>query len=982
MSRLNKMMGIAAAFFASSLATAFAERLAISSGDCEIAFDSQTGAVLDMSYKGNPLGLKFRPDLCVVKYYNKALQPLKTSQMKCAAVREGGKITLSFRRPDSDADALEVSVRGNGNGFDVNAEIKNVSDDVLQAEFFTMFDFAPEVAKGITVHSKTPRMTGVTLSEDFFRNVNDTSAPKVWSMGEYLGLEIRKHIYGDGNIPKFEKEVATKTVLGKHAKSWIGSGMLKKYSDAEAVWRINTNGKNDDIVLLSTSEGRPFLTGARLGGKGALFTFNGHFNDPYFTRDIAYIASDVALNARQYARSAKSQSSRIIVVDFKGVGDSKEWVRHFKKIFGGGIETVDTFGGVKAALKDPRTLFIANPLAEAMPCAKADAVEMTELIKAFVQRGGYWFDTHRSSFYYSIVKKPVYSRISSRVPAGIADFYHFDLSGGIFALYTVQPNVQSNNYENVGEALLPVSFSVFGDARGGHFERVSMAYVEKGGGYKYPTLRLNFGKSVQKSVDAFCADNKLSKTYDQKLDAQLADRFKNGVMFYVGARTVDDLNKAIAALPKNNVVHITSYLHGGFDKQYPVHLPPRESFATPEQFRKCIDDMRASGHLFMPYVNNTWWCDDPKSWFFEKYGRAPISLYKNKSEMREQYGKNVGWQVSMWHPDVRRACDMIVDEFTKDYPCDILFQDQTGARSFTIDFNPSAPSPNHYMDGLAAAAKRDSKRVPLSTEDGWWGIADAEVQFCGMTFGMFDSPNVPPWSWNQIWKAYPKSGVKIANLVGAFFHDKLSLSHHDLGSGLHMRKHVSMTLGIGYTMMMHGNVRTYTENAERMEFAKWLDVLQKNVVSKYIGKKMRRFSHKWRDVSKDIDDGIYRAKYGDIKVVANMSEFPLEEKNAAISAGGFQASGDGVYAGIVDSLGGIAGGEGCGYAVNTASKKVWIYHDSGGDAVFLCPDKIERLSFAGGGDVDFAQNGSIVKFRLPEDAAKRGFKAVYELQYK
>ena len=82
MSRLNKMMRIAAAFFASSLATAFAERLAISSGDCEIAFDSQTGAVLDMSYKGNPLGLKFRPDLCVVKYYNKALQPLKTSQMK------------------------------------------------------------------------------------------------------------------------------------------------------------------------------------------------------------------------------------------------------------------------------------------------------------------------------------------------------------------------------------------------------------------------------------------------------------------------------------------------------------------------------------------------------------------------------------------------------------------------------------------------------------------------------------------------------------------------------------------------------------------------------------------------------------------------------------------------------------------------------------------------------------------------------------
>lgn len=141
------MMGIAAAFFVSSLATAFAERLAISSGDCEIAFDSQTGAVLDMSYKGNPLGLKFRPDLCVVKYYNKALQPLKTSQMKCTAVREGGKITLSFRRPDSDADALEVSVRGNGNGFDVNAEIKNVSDDVLQAEFFTMFDF-PRSRKG------------------------------------------------------------------------------------------------------------------------------------------------------------------------------------------------------------------------------------------------------------------------------------------------------------------------------------------------------------------------------------------------------------------------------------------------------------------------------------------------------------------------------------------------------------------------------------------------------------------------------------------------------------------------------------------------------------------------------------------------------------------------------------------------------------------------------------------------------------------
>ncbi|MFR6033877.1 MAG: hypothetical protein ACLUKN_12285 [Bacilli bacterium] len=38
-------------------------------------------------------------------------------------------------------------------------------------------------------------------------------------------------------------------------------------------------------------------------------------------------------------------------------------------------------------------------------------------------------------------------------------------------------------------------------------------------------------------------------------------------------------------LPSPCIVHTSSYLKGGFDKEYPDHVPPRESLGLPKNLR-------------------------------------------------------------------------------------------------------------------------------------------------------------------------------------------------------------------------------------------------------------------------------------------------------------------------------------------------------------------------------------------------------------
>lgn len=75
-----------------------------------------------------------------------------------------------------------------------------------------------------------------------------------------------------------------------------------------------------------------------------------------------------------------------------------------------------------------------------------------------------------------------------------------------------------------------------------------------------------------------------------------------------------------------SLIHFADYLQGGFDKQYPDHLPPSPGFGTPEEFRAFAQRSRQLGHLTMPYTNPTWWCDIGLRIAFGETDSAPERL--------------------------------------------------------------------------------------------------------------------------------------------------------------------------------------------------------------------------------------------------------------------------------------------------------------------------------------------------------------------
>ena len=74
----------------------------------------------------------------------------------------------------------------------------------------------------------------------------------------------------------------------------------------------------------------------------------------------------------------------------------------------------------------------------------------------------------------------------------------------------------------------------------------------------------------------------------------------------------------------------------------------------------------------------------------------------------ERYDVNDRWTVCHWHPAVQAANRETVPQFTKDFPVDVLFQDQVGARGTKWDTNPAAPGAGAYLEGIHRIARVDS----------------------------------------------------------------------------------------------------------------------------------------------------------------------------------------------------------------------------------------------------------------------------------
>ena len=576
-------------------------------------------------------------------------------------------------------------------------------------------------------------------------------------------------------------------------------------------------------------------------------------------------------------------------------------------------------------------------------------------------------------------------------PPAFADFLHLETLAGSVAMFGVQPQVAAPwaGAADHQAIFVPGQLGCGGDERGGYGDRTFGTFVRPGETWRSPVSRLLVGQPAPESLRAYTRLNGIRRRLEDKTPPELLAKFKQAVLvFYAGdcAEKLAHLDK----LPVPTLVHFSDYLKGGFDKEYPDHLPPRAAFGTPAEFRRFFDRCHDLGHLVMPYTNPTWWCDHPRGPTFQRAGDAPLLRTRDGKLSCERYAANDGYTVCHWHPAVQQANRETVRQFCEDYPVDVLFQDQCGARSWHYDLNPASPTPYAYADGLVSMVAEDSARKPLSTESGWDRVVNYESQLCGLSWQLVPTEGGPEWR-RFLKHEYPPQTWDIFPVAQYIAHDKTALLHHDLGQFVTNPEIVAWTLGLGFGMSYSCAAASLAHDGPR-EWLRWLDRLQKSVCARYVGQPLQAFEHDRGRQPTVEDDGILRAVYAierpgqtgptpmpapgephvPLQVVANLGPESRVERGRHLTAHGFHVTAPGLIAGRLRKVGATDyGADGVSFVVegDTRRADVWVYSPAEREVAVELPSGMV-------GDVTVALDGAqptavraaegVVRFRLPE----------------
>ena len=502
-------------------------------------------------------------------------------------------------------------------------------------------------------------------------------------------------------------------------------------------------------------------------------------------------------------------------------------------------------------------------------------------------------------------KKRPYLSYRVKYPTLFADFALLETSdGGRMSVYGLQPREPHEPWKN------PVPFNpgvtaVGGDAKGGWYDHTFAAWVKAGGTWTSPKVRLRTGATLEAALADYLAANRLTRTLEEKVgDAAKLRRLKEAPLLLLHGGTVDSLKAALPDIPVPTLIHVANYLKGGFDKEYPDHLPPSEWFGTMDGFRDLVRAMQARGHLFCPYTNPTWWCDKPRGPTFKKWGMDAIAIERNGKPRHENYGPNEGWQQTYFHPGSHEGNRRTVRQFTKDIPVDMLFEDQCGGRDWIWDFNPASPSPTAHSEGMLSLVEEHARSVPLATEDGWDQLANSEVALMGCTWRIVPFTDGSAPHYLKLFKEeFPADTWEIEAVSLRLFHDKCLFYMHNLCNGASGEIEVPWLLGLGFQFSGSWLLANYRNNAVGRQWYSYLHLLQSKVVSRIAGQPLVSFRHdrapllaRGGNLARVTDDGTIEAQYGDVKVLANLGDVPRTVGGKRLAPYGYHVEAPGLLA--------------------------------------------------------------------------------------
>lgn len=822
-----------------------------------------------------------------------------------------------------------------------------------------------------------------------------------------LGPAGYVHLFGDVLDQRSDGTLPVRVAVTEAGKEWFGESSSRYFETGERLLKVNRPSKANQVdVSLVEGDGGSVLSGHRLGGKGWLFRIASSGNNDMSQSSSKQIFRNF-YNFTMAGLVGKDKQSylgkKFCYIDLHN-GPARgswtpmtvlDWVRivnasPFLSMCDGEVVRIKSLEQMREAMKDESVAMILNPYGEVFPSLDAEMLmNDLSLLRDFVKRGGVWWETGGYSFY-QILMPSKFGSFSARYPSAVADFAYVDYGKQSIGLYGIQPMLRKP--WDIERVVRPTFLSVAGIGTGAQFGHGWQFICEPGQSWSSPAWRMTFGyDDVRASLSDYARLNEISGSLEKKVkDADLLERLKGAVLFRLGGRTYESQMAGMASMPPLNIVHYTEYLKGGFDKEYPDHLPVRSGWGTNEQFKDFIMKGKAMRHLMMPYTNTSWWCLEPKGPTYERVGEVGLNRQRNGSLRLERYAKNTGHSLCFWHPAIQEAHRKVRHEMTVDYPSDILFQDQVGARSWVWNYHPMEPHKASGHDGMHSLTMEDAEVIPMATEDGYDRVLNFETMICGAAWGMVPAEGKHLTRHTKY--LFPEGEWQFFPILSYLGHDQCIFTTHDLGHFINTEDKLAAVLAFGYGLSLRWDEH-YARNRSVVAWANWLDALQKSVCYDYAGKKLLDFRYLEEGTGRPYPHEVIYSQYaGDCVAIVNCGSKPVDLKGlldgVALSASEKAwlstqtLCGYGFYIRSGSSVAGYFGMEGDakakqGFALTDRNGALTgrVFACTGSKLSFHAPKRWIGTSLSiqlpGGGDVKavFADKGNgIVELQVPESS--------------
>ena len=846
---------------------------------------------------------------------------------------------------------VEVTARPHDRSVTFDAKVTGRGATVMRFSLPGRMRFDPAQVERFVTPATPHDSVGVAWTGQFFAQ-QDVTNPAGWTSapGSPAGL---RELLGRGAVamrPVNDDKVAlTVTDAGRQ---WIDERLVDRIERSQAMVNRATVNQYVDRSLIESEHGVWFGV-STLGGEGGLWRFGGRVQD-----DEARLVLPISrVVIRRLAHQAGEGRKRIGLIDLKQSPPSGAWadvqLEQWREALGGINERSDgkiefvrlrSYEAIDAAVNADNFAAIVNPYGEWFPALDHDQLmDRVRRVKRYIEAGGNWFEVGGYSFY-APLRPTEYFSYEGLYPPMFVDWVQLESRGGRAALYREQPRTWDAwaGAKDATKLFVPGEIAFGGDAGGGYYDRAFATYINKDATWQSPRVRMSFGDDVTTSLRRYAEANGVTRPLDEKLTPDLLGKLKHAVLLKYNGSAADKLAN-LNHIPRGTLVHFSDYLHGGFDKQYPDHLPPNESFGSGEQLRELIDRCRAAGLLTMPYTNPTWWCDDPRGPTFVREGDAPLLRTLDGELSEEHYSTNFGFTICHWHPAVQQANHVTRTQFTEQYPVDVIFQDQNGARRWRYDTNPASPTPTAYIEGLLSMNDEDSKIVPLSTEDGWDQASRDHVQLCGMAFGLV--PMEGGRTRLRLRDKYPPSVWRVYPVAQAIAHDTTIMAMHDLGHFVMNRRSMAWVLGLGFNMSWVVSADWLGRNDASRQWLNWLDRMQKSVASRYTGQPLAAFDHQWSADADEEDDGVITTTYGPVRITANLNAAPLQHDGLTLTGYGYHVTAPGLFAASLQKCGDVdygPDGLDCIVEYTNDTIDIWLYTNYSGKVSLPLPGVKDR----------------------------------------